>query len=84
VDSTRITSSPEVILKSGKAVWTWPSVVAVDAGLMQIELCEEAVLRRAESVPQCTTHDTLGAKIEYISRRLWSKKLKEGRINPSS
>ena len=42
----------EVLRASGKAVWTWPPVVAVDAGPMQIQLgkgrglrCNEAALR---------------------------------------
>jgi hypothetical protein len=33
-----------VLRASGKAVWTWPSVVAVDAGPMQIQLWEGAAL----------------------------------------
>src|SRR5467141_460737 len=48
---------------------------------MQIQLCEEAVLSRAETVLQGTTHDTVGAEIGYgekVSRRLSSKKLEEG------
>ena len=65
---------------SGKAVWMWPPVVAVDAGAMQIQLCEGAVLSRAETVLQDTTHDTVHAEIGYgkkVSRRLWLKKLEE-------
>jgi len=56
-------------------------VVAVDAGPMQIQWCEGAVLSRAETVLQGTTHDTVRAEIGYgekVSRRLWSKKLEEG------
>jgi hypothetical protein len=56
-------------------------VVAVDAGPMQIQLCEGAVLSRAETVLQGTTHDAGLAEIGYggkVSRRLWSKKLEEG------
>jgi hypothetical protein len=56
-------------------------VVAVYAGSMQIQLCEGAVLSRAETVLQGTTHDTVRAEIGYgekASRRLWSKKLEEG------
>ena len=48
---------------------------------MQIQLWEGAVLRRAETVPQGTTHDTVRAEIGYgekVSQRLWSKKLEEG------
>jgi hypothetical protein len=55
-------------------------VVAVGADPMQIQWCEGAVLSRAETVPQGTTHDILGAEIEYckkVSRRLWLKKLEE-------
>ena len=56
-------------------------MVAVDAGPMQIQWCEGAVLRRAETVLQGTTQDILGAEIEYgkkVSRRLWLKELEEG------
>jgi hypothetical protein len=66
---------------SGKAVWTWPPVVAVDAGPMQIQSWEVAALSRAEAVLQGTTHNTVRAEIGYgekVSRRLWSKKLEEG------
>jgi len=48
---------------------------------MQIQMCEGAVLSRAETVLQSTTHDTVRAEIGYgekVSRRLWSKKLEEG------
>ena len=48
---------------------------------MQIQWCEGAVLRRAETVLQGTTQDILGAEIEYgkkVSRRLWLKELEEG------
>jgi hypothetical protein len=40
-------------------------VVAVDAGLMQIQLWEGAALSRAETVPQGATHDTVRAELEY-------------------
>jgi hypothetical protein len=66
---------------SGKAVWTWPPVVAVDAGAMQIQSWEGAALSRAETVLQGTTHDTVRAEIGYgekVSQRLWSKKVEEG------
>ena len=66
---------------SGKAVWMWPSVVAVDAGSMQIQLWEGAALSRAETVLQGTTHDIVRAEIGYgekVSQRLWSKKVEEG------
>ncbi len=48
---------------------------------MQIQLWEGAVLRRVETVPQGTTHDTVRAEIGYgekVSQRRWSKKLEEG------
>ena len=70
-----------VLRASGKAVWTWPPVVAVDAGAMQIQWWEEAVLRRAETVLQGTTHDTVHAEMGYGekgSQRLRSKKVEEG------
>jgi len=70
-----------VLRASGKAVWTWPSVVAVDAGSMQIQSWEGAALSRAETVLQGMTHDTVRAGIGYgekVSRRLWWKKLEEG------
>jgi hypothetical protein len=35
---------------SGTAVWTWPPVIAVDAGTMQIQLREGVSLRCAETV----------------------------------
>jgi hypothetical protein len=71
----------EVLRASGKAVWTWPSVVAVDAGSMQIQLWEGAVLSGAETVLQGMTHDTVRVEIGYgekVSQRLWSKKAEEG------
>ncbi len=58
---------------SGKAVWTWPPVVAVDAGAMQIQSWEGAALGRAETVLQGTTQDTVRAEIGYgekVSQRL--------------
>ena len=70
-----------VLRASGKAVWTWPRVVAVDAGPMQIQSCEGAVLSRAETVLQGTTHDTVRAEIatakkyrEDCGRRSWKKR----------
>jgi hypothetical protein len=65
----------------GKAVWTWPPVVAVDAGPMQIQWREGAALSLAETVLQGATQDTVRAEIGYgekVSQRLWSKKLEEG------
>ena len=43
---------------SGKAVWTWPPVIAVDAGPMQIQRREGVSLRCAETVLSAATHDT--------------------------
>ena len=66
---------------SGKAVWTWPPAIAVDAGAMQIQWWEGAALSRAETVLQGTTHDTVRAEIgcgEKVSQRRWSKKVEEG------
>jgi hypothetical protein len=66
---------------SGKAVWTWPPVVAVDAGAMQIQSWEGAALSHGETVLQGTTHDTVRAETGYgekVSQRLWSKKVEEG------
>src|ERR1700721_4617039 len=62
---------------SGKAVWTWPPVVAVDAGAMQIQSWEGAALSGAETVLQGTTHESVRAEIGYgekVSQRRWSKK----------
>jgi hypothetical protein len=53
-------------------------VISVDAG--HANSWKGAVLRRVATVLQGTTHDTLGTEIghgEKVSRRLWSKKLKE-------
>jgi len=41
---------------SGKAVWTWPPVGAVDAGPMQIQLREGVSLRCTETVRSGATH----------------------------
>jgi hypothetical protein len=54
-----------VLRASGKAVWAWPPVVAVDAGSMQIQSWEGAALSRAETVLQGTTQDTVRAEIGY-------------------
>jgi hypothetical protein len=48
---------------------------------MQIQSWEGAALRRAETVLQGTTHDTVRGEIGYgekVSQRLCSKKLEEG------
>ena len=55
-------------------------MVAVDAGLMQIQSWEGWAVRRAETVPQGPTHDIVCAEIghgEKISRRPWAKKVDE-------
>ena len=55
-------------------------MVAVDAGPMQIQSEEVAVLRCAETVLQGTTHDTARQEIgcgEKVSRRLLLKRLPE-------
>ncbi len=56
-------------------------MVAVDAGVMQIQSWEGAALSGAETVLQGTTQDTVRAEIGYgekVSQRLWSKKVEEG------
>ena len=48
---------------------------------MQIQWWEGAALRRAKTVLQGRTQDTVGAEIGYgekVWQRLWSKKLEEG------
>jgi hypothetical protein len=50
-------------------------------GATQIQSCAGAVLSRAETVLQGTTHDTMRAEIGYgekVSQRLCLKKLEEG------
>ena len=54
-----------VLRASGKAVWTWPRVIAVDADPMQIQSWEGAVSRCAETVPQSTKHDTMDERVGY-------------------
>ena len=56
-------------------------MIVVDAGPMQIQSWEGAVLSHAETVLQGTTHDTVRAEIGYgekVSQRRWSKKVEEG------
>ncbi len=50
---------------SGKAVWTWPPLVAVDAGPMQIQSWEGAALSRAGTVLQGTKHERVRAEVGY-------------------
>jgi len=54
-----------VLRASGKAVWRWPPVVAADAGLMQIQLWEGAVLRCAEAAPRSMTRHTADPENGY-------------------
>jgi hypothetical protein len=48
-----------VLRASGKAVWTWPRVIAVDADPMQIQSWEGAVSRCAETVLPNAKHYTM-------------------------
>src|SRR6266481_4782769 len=62
---------------SGKAVWRWTPVVAVDGGPMQIQWWEGAALSRAETVLQGTTQDDhfvrdRGPEHVVISKEVWS------------
>jgi hypothetical protein len=50
---------------SGKAVWRWPPVVAADAGLMQIQLWEETILRCATTVLRSMTCPTADPENGY-------------------
>jgi len=65
-----------VLRASGKAVRTWPSVVAVDAGPMQIQLWEGAALGRGETVLQGTTRDTVHAE-NWLRRKSIAKTVVE-------
>jgi hypothetical protein len=52
----------------------WAFQIAVSNLWFRFELCEEAVLSRAETLLQGTTQDTLRAEFGYgerVSRRLW-------------
>ena len=63
-----------------KAVWAWPPVAAVDAGLMQIQLAEGTVLRCPEAAPRSTSHYGAYPEIGYsatVWRKLWLKRLQE-------
>ena len=64
---------------SGKAVWTWPPVVAVDAGPMQIQWWEGAALSRAETVLQGTTQDTVRAEIGLRRKSIAKTVVEEAR-----
>ena len=70
-----------VLRASGKAVWTWPPVVAVDAGAMQIQSWEGAVLTCAETMVQSAIHDTMRGKAgcrENVQRQVRLKEGEEG------
>jgi hypothetical protein len=54
-----------VLRASGKAVWTWPPVGAVDAGPVQIQSWEGAALSHADTVLQGTTHERVRAESGY-------------------
>jgi len=49
----------------GKAVWTWPPVIAADAGTMQIQLWEETVLRCATAALWSMTFHTADRENGY-------------------
>ena len=57
-----------VVRASGKVVWTWPSVVAADAGAMQIQLGKERGLRGVEAALRSMALRTATA------RAAWSQK----------
>jgi len=54
-----------VLRASGKVVSRWPLAIAVDAGPMEIQLWEGAVLRCAGTVPQRAIHDRKCQKAGY-------------------
>ena len=62
----------EVLRASGKAVWTWPPVGAVDAGPMQIQLRKGVSVRCAEAVLWSATHYTAGAE-DWLGRKSSAK-----------
>jgi hypothetical protein len=57
-----------VLRASGKAVWTWPRVIAVDADPMQIQLGEGQGLRCTEATLRSVALHTATA------RAVWSQK----------
>ena len=65
-----------VLRASGKAVWTWPPVGAVDAGPMQIQLRKGVSVRCAEAVLWSATHDTAGAE-DWLGRKSSAKTVVE-------
>ena len=56
--SKKVCMSAVLLRAFDKAVRRKPPVVAADAGLMQIQLWEDSVSRRAEAVRQSTTDDS--------------------------
>ena len=69
-----------VLRASGKAVSTWPLAIAVDAGPMEIQLWEGAVLRCAGTVRQRAIHDRMRQEAGYdekVSRWPGLKKLEQ-------
>ena len=65
-----------VLRASGKVVWTWPPVGAVDAGPMQIQLRKGVSVRCAEAVLWSATHDTAGAE-DWLGRKSSAKTVVE-------
>jgi len=63
VRSERVQAAP---CASGKAVWTWPPVIAVDAGPMQIQLWVETVLRCATAALWSMTCHTADPENGYV------------------
>ena len=63
---------------SGKAVWTWPPVGAVDAGPKQIQLREGVSLRRAETVRSGGTHDTARSENWLAGKSIAQAVVEEG------
>ena len=59
-----------VLRASGKAVWTWPSVVAVDAGVMQIQLSEGWVWHRSWDVRASTAANGERGRVGECSEML--------------
>jgi len=63
---------------SGKAVWTWPPVVAVDAGPMQIQLREGVSLRCAEAVLRSMVLHTATARVAWRQKSVAKIVVEEG------
>jgi len=65
-----------VLRASGKVVWTWPHVGAVDAGAMQIQSWKGVSLRCGEAVLWIATQDTAGAE-DWLGRKSSAKSVVE-------